>query len=284
MKFIIITGLSGAGKSHAVKAMEDLGYYCVDNMPPALIPKFAEIYHKASAPSDVAALVCDIRGGNLFGELSGALSQIAELGYPYEILFLEASDETLIKRYKETRRLHPLAENGRLPEGIRKERELLTGLREQADKIVDTSLMTAAQLKTYLMTLYGGQEPGENMMIHLVTFGFKNGIPLDADMVFDARFLPNPFYIPELRNHTGLETCVRDYVMEQPQSTEFLNRLTDLMEYLIPQYEKEGKPQLVIAIGCTGGHHRSVSMAEELAKRLSKQENSITITHRDIEK
>ncbi|MBR5152716.1 MAG: RNase adapter RapZ [Clostridia bacterium] len=284
MKFIIITGLSGAGKSQAVKAMEDLGYYCVDNMPPALIPKFAEIYHKASAPSDVAALVCDIRGGNLFGELSGALSQIAELGYPYEILFLEASEETLIKRYKETRRLHPLAESGRLIEGIRKERELLAGLRAQADKIVDTSLMTAAHLKGYLMSLYGGQEPGENMMIHLVTFGFKNGIPLDADMVFDARFLPNPFYIPELRNHTGLETCVRDYVMEQPESLTFLDKLTDLVEYLLPQYEKEGKPQLVIAIGCTGGHHRSVSIAEELAKRLSKQKHSVTVTHRDITK
>jgi len=284
MKFIIITGLSGAGKSQAIHAMGDLGYYCVDNMPPALIPRFAEIYHKASTPSDVAALVCDIRGGNLFGELSGALGEIAELGYPYEILFLEASDETLIKRYKETRRMHPLAESGRLMEGIQKERALLEELRAQADEIVDTSHMTAAQLKTHLMALYGGQEPGEKMMIHLVTFGFKNGLPLDADMVFDARFLPNPFYIPELRSHTGLETCVRDFVMGHPQSVEFLNKITDMMEYLIPHYEREGKPQLVIGIGCTGGHHRSVSIAEELYKRLQREGRPMVISHRDIQK
>ncbi len=283
MKFIIITGMSGAGKSQAVKAMEDLGYYCVDNMPPALIPKFAEIYHKASAPSEVAALVCDIRGGDLFSELSGALDQIAELGYSYEILFLEASEETLIKRYKETRRLHPLAENGRLQEGIQKERELLLDLRNRAAKIVDTSRMTAAQLKNHLMTLYGEPSEGERLQVHLVSFGFKNGILLDADMVFDVRFLPNPFYVPELRSHTGLETCIRDYVMDGDQSTEFLERLIRMVTYLIPQYEKEGRPQLVIGIGCTGGHHRSVTIAEELAKTLAREGHRIKVSHRDIE-
>lgn len=180
--------------------------------------------------------------------------------------------------------MHPLAESGRLMEGIQKERALLEELRAQADEIVDTSHMTAAQLKTHLMALYGGQEPGEKMMIHLVTFGFKNGLPLDADMVFDARFLPNPFYIPELRSHTGLETCVRDFVMGHPQSVEFLNKITDMMEYLIPHYEREGKPQLVIGIGCTGGHHRSVSIAEELYKRLQREGRPMVISHRDIQK
>ena len=284
MKFIIITGLSGAGKSQVVKSLEVLGYYCVDNMPPELIPKFAEIYHRAAGPQDKAALVCDIRGGNLFQELSGSLEQLAELGYDYEILFLEASDEVLIKRYKETRRSHPLSAGGRIIEGIRRERLLLDELRRKATHIIDTSNLSTSQLKAHITSIYGSDRDFEGMMIHVVSFGFKYGIPLDADLVFDVRFLPNPFYIPELRERTGLETCVRDYVMDFPQSVEFLHKLENMIEYLIPHYIKEGKSQLVIGIGCTGGHHRSVTIAEALYKKIHQAGHNVLISHRDIQK
>lgn len=284
MKFVIITGLSGAGKSQVVKSMEDMGCYCVDNMPPELIPKFAEIYHRASEHEDIVALVCDIRGGKLFDDLSGSLEQLTELGYDYEILFLEATTETLIKRYKETRRNHPLAQDGRVEEGIRREKLMLEELRHKADHIIDTSNLTTAQLKSHIASIYGGEREFSGMMIHVVSFGFKNGIPLDADLVFDVRFLPNPFYIPEMRDHTGLESCVSDYVMGFQQSVEFLERLSSMMEYLIPHYIKEGKSQLVIAIGCTGGHHRSVTIAEGLYRKLNSNNYNVLISHRDIQK
>lgn len=283
MKFIIITGMSGAGKSQVVKALEDLGCYCVDNMPPELIPKFAEIYHRSAKPQDMAALVCDIRGGDLFRELDANLDQLSELGYDYEILFLEASEEVLLKRYKETRREHPLSIGGRIMDGVRRERTLLNDIRKRATHIVDTSGMSTAQLKAHIASIYGGTRDF-SMTIHVVSFGFKYGIPLDADLVFDVRFLPNPFYIPELREHTGLETCVRDYVMDYAQSREFVKKLVDMMEYLIPHYEKEGKAQLVIGIGCTGGHHRSVTIAEELHKQLLRSGHHVLASHRDIQK
>ncbi len=283
MKFIIITGMSGAGKSQVVKALEDLGCYCVDNMPPELIPKFAEIYHRSAKPQDMAALVCDIRGGDLFRELDANLDQLSELGYDYEILFLEASEEVLLKRYKETRREHPLSVGGRILDGVRRERTLLDDIRKRATHIVDTSRMSTAQLKAHIASIYGGARDF-SMTIHVVSFGFKYGIPLDADLVFDVRFLPNPFYIPELREHTGLETCVRDYVMDYAQSREFVKKLVDMMEYLIPHYEKEGKAQLVIGIGCTGGHHRSVTIAEELHKQLLRSGHHVLASHRDIQK
>lgn len=283
MKFIIITGMSGAGKSQVVKALEDLGCYCVDNMPPELTPKFAEIYHRSAKPQDMAALVCDIRGGDLFRELDANLDQLSELGYDYEILFLEASEEVLLKRYKETRREHPLSIGGRILDGVRRERTLLDDIRKRATHIVDTSRMSTAQLKAHIASIYGGARDF-SMTIHVVSFGFKYGIPLDADLVFDVRFLPNPFYIPELREHTGLETCVRDYVMDYAQSREFVKKLVDMMEYLIPHYEKEGKAQLVIGIGCTGGHHRSVTIAEELHKQLLRSGHHVLASHRDIQK
>ena len=283
MKFIIITGMSGAGKSQVVKALEDLGCYCVDNMPAELIPKFAEIYHRSAKPQDMAALVCDIRGGDLFRELDANLDQLSELGYDYEILFLEASEEVLLKRYKETRREHPLSIGGRIMDGVRRERTLLNDIRKRATHIVDTSGMSTAQLKAHIASIYGGARDF-SMTIHVVSFGFKYGIPLDADLVFDVRFLPNPFYIPELREHTGLETCVRDYVMDYAQSREFVKKLVDMMEYLIPHYEKEGKAQLVIGIGCTGGHHRSVTIAEELHKQLLRSGHHVLASHRDIQK
>lgn len=283
MKFIIITGMSGAGKSQVVKALEDLGCYCVDNMPPELIPKFAEIYHRSAKPQDMAALVCDIRGGDLFRELDANLDQLSELGYDYEILFLEASEEVLLKRYKETRREHPLSIGGRIMDGVRRERTLLNDIRKRATHIVDTSGMSTAQLRAHIASIYGGARDF-SMTIHVVSFGFKYGIPLDADLVFDVRFLPNPFYILELREHTGLETCVRDYVMDYAQSREFVKKLVDMMEYLIPHYEKEGKAQLVIGIGCTGGHHRSVTIAEELHKQLLRSGHHVLASHRDIQK
>ncbi len=284
MKFTIVTGLSGAGKSLVMKAMEDLGWYCVDNMPPELIPKFAEIYHRSAEPTDKAALVCDIRGGKLFRDLTGSLDELAELGYDYEILFLEASDEALIKRYKETRRAHPLAEGGRIADGIRKERVMLEEIRQKATHVIDTSNLSQSQLKAQIAAIYGTEFEFKGMLVHVVSFGFKNGIPLDADMVFDVRFLPNPFYIPELKQQTGLQTSVHDYVMNHPQSQTFLEMLVNMTNYLLPYYINEGKSQLVIAIGCTGGHHRSVTIAEELYKAIQKAKYNVVISHRDIQK
>lgn len=284
MTLLIITGLSGAGKSQVVIALEDIGFFCVDNLPPALIPKFAEIYHRSSEPFERAALVCDMRGGDLFDELSDSLAELIEMGYDYEILFLDASDETLIKRYKETRRMHPLADGGRIIDGIQKERKLLEDARRAATHVIDTSSMTNAQLKQQIQAIYGTADAQSGMVTNVISFGFKYGLPLDADLVFDVRFLPNPFYIPDLKEHTGLETCVHDYVMQFQQSKEFLKMLTDMVEYLIPYYIKEGKSQLVIAVGCTGGHHRSVTIAEELYKHLRSTEHRAVVIHRDIKK
>lgn len=284
MKFIIVTGLSGAGKTQAVKAFEDIGDYCVDNMPPELIPKFAEVYHRSAKPDDCAALVCDIRGGDMFRRLAGSLDELAELGYEYEILFLEASDEILIRRYKETRRSHPLSGSGSLLEGIESERKALREIRSRATKIIDTSNLTAAQLRRQISVIYGKQSRFGGMLVNVMSFGFKYGLPLDADLVFDVRFLPNPFYVTELKEHTGLEVCIRDYVMQSENSRMFLEKLTDIIEFLVPRYVSEGKAQLVIAIGCTGGHHRSVTVAEELYREISKNYQNTMVLHRDIKK
>ncbi len=284
MKILMITGMSGAGKTQTVNALEDLGCYCVDNMPPELIPKFAEIYSRVENAEKMVAIVCDIRGGKLFRELAGNLEQLNEFGYEYEILFLEASDEVLLKRYKETRREHPLAIGGRIPDGICQERELLKDLRGKATHIIDTSMLSTAQLKELIIAAYGTTQSFSGMMLHLSSFGFKNGLPADADLVFDVRFLPNPFYVPELKERTGLETAVRDFVMEFEQSREFLRKLTDLLEYLIPFYQKEGKTQLVVGIGCTGGQHRSVTMVEELTKVLKQNGHHVMPSHRELER
>ncbi len=284
MKILMITGMSGAGKTQTVNALEDLGCYCVDNMPPELIPKFAEIYSRVENAEKMVAIVCDIRGGKLFRELAGNLEKLHEFGYEYEILFLEASDEVLLKRYKETRREHPLAIGGRIPDGICQERELLKDLRGKATHIIDTSMLSTAQLKELIIAAYGTTQSFSGMMLHLSSFGFKNGLPADADLVFDVRFLPNPFYVPELKERTGLETAVRDYVMDFEQSREFLRKLTDLLEYLIPFYQKEGKTQLVVGIGCTGGQHRSVTMVEELTKVLKQNGHHVMPSHRELER
>lgn len=284
MKFIIVTGLSGAGKTQVLKAFEDIGHYCVDNMPPELIPKFAEIYHRGAEADDCAVLVCDLRGGDMFGKISECLDELTELGYEYEILFLDASDETLIRRYKETRRDHPLSNGGRITDGIKREREMLKSVQKKATKTINTSTLSASQLRRQIKTIYGGKSAFGEMLIHVMSFGFKYGVPLDSDLVFDVRFLPNPFWVPELKEHTGLETCVRDYVMDSEVSKEFLNKLTDMIDFLIPQFVKEGKSQLVVSIGCTGGHHRSVTLAEALYNAVKTDGRNVMVSHRDIDK
>jgi len=283
MKFVIITGLSGAGKSQAVRCMEDSGYYCIDNMPPALIPKFAEICYGSHGKLSRIALVCDIRGGDMFSQLFQGLDELKESGYNYDILFLDASDEELIKRYKETRRKHPLAVDGSLAEAIKLERQLLSEVKERADNIIDTTNKTQKQLRSEIEAIYGENDKNPALVVNVLSFGFKYGIPLDADLVFDVRFLPNPFYIEDLKYHTGLEACVYNYVMQFPQSVEFSKKLCDMIDFLIPHYIEEGKSQLVIAIGCTGGKHRSVTIAEMLCGHL-KDKIKVFSTHRDFQK
>lgn len=281
MRFVIITGLSGAGKSQAVKYMEDFGFYCVDNLPPTLIPKFAELCHQSQGALDKIALVIDIRGGLFFNDLFDSLESLEKLGYHYEILFLDASDKTLIKRFKETRRSHPLLADVSIPEGIAIEREKLKELKERATNIIDTTNLRPAELKDELMNIYVDGNESDNLLIHIVSFGFKHGVPLDADLVFDVRFLPNPFYIEELRSLTGNDTKVREYVMNSPVSLEFSNKLNDMIGFLIPHYIKEGKNQLVIAIGCTGGMHRSVTIAHVLYNYLKEKGYRVIMNHRD---
>ena len=285
MKLVIVTGMSGAGKTVALKMMEDMGYYCVDNLPISLIEKFAELaLGNNQGLSNQVALGIDIRSGQELPLLDKILERWRTDGIPFEILFLDASDEVLLKRYKETRRNHPLTGAGRIDEGIKKERECLAFLKKQANVILDTSMLLTKELRQELEKIYMEDGTYDNLFVTVMSFGFKYGIPADADLVFDVRFLPNPFYIPELREHTGLETCVRDYAMDYAQSREFVKKLVDMMEYLIPHYEKEGKAQLVIGIGCTGGHHRSVTIAEELHKQLLRSGHHVLASHRDIQK
>ena len=283
MRFIIITGLSGAGKTQVIRCMEDLGYYCIDNMPPVLVGKFAEICQSSSGKIDKVAMVIDIRGGDMFGQLLDEINNLKSLNYEYEILFLDASDDALVKRYKETRRVHPLAKDGTpLSESIKKERVLLDDIKSRADHIIDTSNYKASQLKDAVAKLFEGGRKG--LVINVTSFGFKYGIVLDGDLVFDVRFLPNPFYQEDLKEHTGLEKCVQDYVLSFGQTNVFLKKLKDMTEYLIPYYVEEGKNQLVIGIGCTGGQHRSVTIAVKLYEYLKEKGYNVVIIHRDIEK
>jgi UPF0042 nucleotide-binding protein len=284
MRFVVITGLSGAGKSQTIRFMEDLGFYCIDNMPPTLIPKFAEICFQSQGKIEKVALVVDIRGGELFSEIFNGLDALSELGYMTEILFLEASDNTLIKRYKETRRKHPLDSNGRITEAIIKERNLLKDIRDRADHIIDTSNLIPQQLKQQITEIFVEGKKHEGIIINVVSFGFKYGIPLDSDLVFDVRFIPNPYYISSLKKLTGKTEEVRRYVLKWPEAQEFIGKLKSMIEFLIPNYIKEGKSQLVISIGCTGGKHRSVTIAEDLYKHLNETNHKALINHRDIEK
>lgn len=284
IRFVIITGLSGAGKSQAVKSFEDLGYFCIDNLPPLLLPKFAELAIQSGGKINKIALVSDIRGGQFFASLSEALHELEETGLDYEILFLEADDNILIRRFKETRRRHPLADLGSIAEGIQAERRMLAEIRGKADKIIDTSELTPQQLKEEITSLYAPGSEQENILITLVAFGFKYGIPLDADMVLDVRFLPNPHYVENLRSLTGNDRDVQDYVWKWSITHKFFQKLVDLVEFLIPCYIKEGKPQLVIAIGCTGGKHRSVVLVRELEKILRGKKYNVITELRDISK
>lgn len=283
VKTVIITGLSGAGKSIAADALEDLGYFCVDNLPAELIMKFADLLIKTRGGLEKVAVVCDIRSGDI-GNLEKCLFELKESDMEYEILYLEASDDVLVKRYKESRRQHPLSGGGSLIDSIQKERECFKKIKEIASYDLDTSFFTAARLKEYVTKLFSDDSDGEKLIINVVSFGFKHGIPLDSDLVFDVRFLPNPFYIPDLKFHTGLEKNVYDYVMGFEETKVFIDKLIGLLEYLIPLYAEEGKSQLVISIGCTGGHHRSVTVAENLSKTLKADGHKVTITHRDIRK
>ena len=285
MRLVIVTGMSGAGKTNALKMLEDMGFYCVDNLPIPLVEKFAELTLSNQGGIRNAALGIDIRSGDELSALDRIFDEWSRKRVPYETLFLDASSETLIKRYKESRRAHPLAGEGRIDSGIEKERLKLAFLKEEADYIIDTSKLLTKELKAELEKIFMANESYKNLYITILSFGFKYGIPSDADLVFDVRFLPNPYYVDELRPKTGEDQEVRDYVMQNGTADIFLNKLYDMLEFLIPGYVLEGKNQLVIAIGCTGGKHRSVTIAKAVYERLkSHEEFGLKIEHRDIDK
>ena len=285
MKIVIVTGMSGAGKSTALNVFEDEGYYCVDNMPIELIPKFIELARGQKKEYCNVALGVDIRSGDALNELDDMLKELSQRHYNYKILYLDSSDEVLVKRYKETRRTHPLAKDDRVDHAIEEERKQMSFLKEHADYILDTSHMLTRELKQELEKIFVENGHYNNLFVTVLSFGFKYGIPSDADLVFDVRFLPNPYYIDELRPKSGNDKEVREYVMDNDKARMFLAKLTDMVEFLIPNYVQEGKTQLVIGIGCTGGKHRSVTLANELYEALSKNDNyGIRIEHRDIGK
>ena len=283
MKLVIVTGMSGAGKSTALKMLEDMGYFCVDNLPIALLPKFAELAHAPGSDISQVAVGVDIRNGRSLDEMSSVLEHLKASGVAYQILYLEASDEVLVKRYKETRRTHPLAKQGRVEDGIRQEREKLLYLKENATYILDTSQLLTRELKKALEQILAGEKNFKNLMITVLSFGFKYGIPSDCDLVFDVRFLPNPYYVEGLKYKTGNDKEVQDFVMGYELSHTFLDKLVDMLEFLIPNYILEGKNQLVIGIGCTGGKHRSVTLANKLFEALSNcPEYGVRLEHRDV--
>ena len=283
LKLVIITGMSGAGKTQTLNVMEDLGYYCVDNIPPAFIPKFAELCSQAGGVSK-AALVVDIRGGGFFTDLDRVLEEMLASERAFELLFLEASDEVLIRRYKETRRKHPLSQDGRIEHGIRKERKILDPVRAYATQVINTSELSTGSLKEKLISQFGDKSQSDTMLVTVLSFGFKYGIPLDADFAIDVRFLPNPYYLPELRMQTGLDQAVADYVWKWPKTQQFLHKLYDLLDFLLPCYVQEGKGQLVLAIGCTGGMHRSVFVAEKVYELIKARGFKAEVVHRDAER
>lgn len=282
MRFLIITGMSGAGKTQVVHSLEDMGYYCIDNMPVAFLLPFAKMCMAESDKFKNVAIVIDIRGGDTFFEMDKALESLENISFPYEILFLEANDSVIVTRYKETRRKHPLSPGGSIEEGILLERDRLSFLRGSATHIIDTSPLLTRELRQIIFEMFGDGDKKNYFNVQVQSFGFKYGLPRDADLVFDVRFLPNPYYVPELKEHTGLEKCISEFVLKYPQTKEFLCKITDLLAMLIPHYIEEGKAELVIGIGCTGGKHRSVTIAEEIAKELAKEKIKVTTRHRDI--
>ncbi len=281
MRFVVVTGMSGGGKLTAIRFLEDMGYYCVDNLPVRLIDPFMELVSAPGSDVDKVVLGLDVRADKSFDNVEQVLAALKKKGYKYEILFMDASDEVLIKRYKETRRQHPVSPAGRVEDGIAQERKILEQIKKEADYVIDTSGLLTRVLKEELIKIFVKDENYNSLMISIMSFGFKNGIPADADLVFDVRFLPNPFYVESLKKLTGNDKPVRDYVMSFPEAGQFMEKLEDMISFLIPGYVKEGKNQLVIAIGCTGGQHRSVTIANALAERLRGGDYGINLYHRD---
>lgn len=285
MRFVIVTGMSGGGKSTAMRMLEDVGFFCVDNLPVPLIEKFMELLVMPGNEISKAALGLDVRADQSFGDAMKILDRMRQNGFIFEVLFMDASDSTLVKRYKESRRVHSLCtpEDSRVEHGISKEREILTEMKKKADYIIDTSKLLTRELKEEIDRIFVKNGEYNNLIISIMSFGFKHGIPADADLVFDVRFLPNPFYIDELKYMTGNDKGVQEYVMGFPEAGQFMDKLEDMLRFLIPNYIKEGKYQLVVAIGCTGGKHRSVTLANELYKRMKDKGNyGLTISHRDV--
>lgn len=283
MEFVIISGLSGAGKSQAASIMEDMGFYCVDNMPVSLIPQFAELCMAETGQYEQVALVTDVRGGKTFDRLFKALDTLHSINCDYKILFMEANEETIINRYKETRRSHPLAQNGRsLAEAVRQETAMLAPVRRRAEYIIDTSALSTAKLRGEILRLFGDGGQAAAMGVSVISFGFKFGIPKEADLVFDVRFLPNPYYIAALRDKTGLDEEVQGFLFSYQQTTDLMKHLESLLGFLMPQYVEEGKTALVIAVGCTGGRHRSVAVTRALADFIRQKGYSASENHRDM--
>ena len=283
MRFIIVTGLSGAGKTEATRSLEDMGYFCVDNLPPKLIPKFAEACVQSQGKINKVALVIDIRGGIFCDDLFESLNYLKRQDFKYEILFLDAADEVLVKRFKETRRSHPLAPGSRVITGINEERNRLREVKDRADIIIDTSKYAIRDLREEMNKNYGDvKQPEQQLSVTILSFGFKYGIPVDSDLVFDVRFIPNPFYIPDLKPYSGNDEPVKKYVLDQEETKGFIKRADDMLDFLIPNYKKEGKRQLIISVGCTGGRHRSVAIANALYKKLLERNYNASVEHRDI--
>ena len=283
MRFVVVTGMSGGGKTTAMKMLEDAGYYCVDNLPISLLTKFVELMINPTSEITKVALGIDVRAGQDILNATDIFAELKKQGYQYEILFMDAADHVLLKRYKETRRVHPIAPTERVEVGIAKEREMLADIYKQADYVIDTTSLLTRELKEELDHIFVQNEGGHKLIVTVLSFGFKNGIPADADLVFDVRFLPNPFYIDELKPQTGNDKPVQDYVMSFPESGQFLNKITDMLEFLVPNYIKEGKYSLVLGIGCTGGKHRSVTLANAIYRKLKELDIcGVTVQHRDV--
>lgn len=284
MRVLVISGLSGSGKSTAVRVLEDEGFFCIDNLPVQLFPTIIELVKKAQESVPGVALVMDIRGRDFLKGFENIFQEIDDAGHAVEIIFFDATDEVLIRRFSETRRRHPALESGSVPEGIRYEREQLAGLRRLATLVIDTSELNVHQLKEMVLARVKGESGSRRMTIHLQSFGYRYGIPLESDLVMDVRFLPNPHFVPELKPFTGLDDGVRNYVLDKPETAQFLARFEGLLEYLLPAYQREGKSYLTISIGCTGGRHRSVALVEELRKFFVRAGTAVKVSHRDMEK
>ena len=281
MEFLVITGMSGAGKSQAMNVLEDMGYYCMDNLPPALLTNFAQLCLDSREEIDKVAVVVDIRSGEFFDHLFKGLQSLNDMGITHRIFFLDAQDQILVKRYKELRRPHPLNPEGSIIEGIKEEKILLYDIRRRADHIIDTSTITLVMLKEEISNiLLVGKEP-RSISVSVISFGFKHGTLIDGDLVFDVRFIPNPYYIPELKEYNGEDEPVKDYVLKWPQTNIFIAKTIDMLEFLIPHYTVEGKTQLIVGIGCTGGQHRSVAIANEIGKILKNNNHRVSVDHRD---